>query len=139
MELIRKEGRLARSIRRKEEKHAELKAAAASTGSFHYDQEKVTGPAPEGSRHELLVLKYLELESEIEEEKIALEEVTGTLRQLISILPPRERRLMMARHLDHMDPEEVMERFGLSYEQYRQYHSRAIKRLEKEMDNCHNI
>lgn len=137
--LIRKEGQLDRSIRRKSERYMELVEAATSTGSFRYDQEKVTGSSPDGSRQERLVTMYIELGTEIEAEENKRKEVRQQLMHLIGKLPPRERRIMKARHIDHMEVEEIMKQTGISYETYKAYHHRAMNRLESMLDNVHQI
>lgn len=134
-ELFRKERRLEREIRRKQEQHEELVAEATSTGSLRYDQDKVTGSSPDGSRQERIVMEYVELEKEIMQLAEQHEEVMRQIRILIGTLPPRERKIMTARHMYHAEVQEIMTRFKISYESYRVYHSSAMKRLEKVIDS----
>lgn len=134
-ELFRRERRIARELKRKTEQYEALVAEATSTGSFRYDQDKVIGSSPDGSRQERIVLEYLELEEEIMKLAEEQEALIGWIRKLIGTLPPRERRIMVARHLYHEETEEVMRRFGISYETYKIYHKNAVKRMQKTIDS----
>ena len=138
-ELFRKERRLGREIRRKQEQHEELVAEAMSTGSFRYDQDRVTGSSPDGSRQERLVIEYMKLEEEIMKMAAEQEEIMRMIRILISTLPVRERRIMVRRHIYHEEVEDVIQRFGISYETYKIYHKSAMKRMEKVIDSIPQI
>ena len=135
VELFGKERRLNRELNRKTERYAELVEKAISTGSFRYDQEKVTGSILDGSRQERIVAEYMLLEEEVQELTERLYEVQMQIAKLISKLPPRERRLMCDRHIKHENPEEIMKRYEITYETYRTYHCRAMKRMENMMQN----
>lgn len=138
-ELFRKERRLDREIRRKWEQHEELVAGATSAGSFRYDQDRVTGSSPDGSKQERIVIRFVELEKEIMMMAEEQEKLIKTIRILISVLPPRERRIMQARHLYHEEVQSIMTRFGISYDTYRTYHSRAMKQMEQTIDGVNEM
>lgn len=137
MELIRKERRLEREIRRKKEQHAELVAQATSTGSFRYDQEKVTRSSPDGSRQERIVIEYVMLEEEIEKAEAERKKAERKIRILIGRLPERERNLMRDRLIEHHEVETIMQQTGITYDTYRQRYHRAISRMEETFDICH--
>ena len=69
--------------------------------------------------------------------KAERDKVTEQIVMLISKLPPRERRVMKARHVDHDTVESIMKRFGLTYQTYKQYHSLAMKRMVLNLDNIY--
>lgn len=133
-EIVARTEYLRRDIVRKKERKAELEEAAASTGSFLYDQERVTGSSPIGSRQERLVMKYIELEKQIREEEEQLKHLEKKIRIVIGKLPERERKLMAARHIEHRSVEECMQRFGYSYETHRARYSRAVRRIEQMLE-----
>lgn len=136
-DLFRRERDLSRAIRRKEEWYHELVETAISTGAFRYETTPKSDSSPAGSRHERLVIKYNEIEEEIDMLKAERDKVTEQIVVLISKLPPRERRVMKARHVDHDTVESIMKRFGLTYQTYKQYHSQAMKRMELNLDNIY--
>lgn len=138
-ELFRKERRIAREISRKMEWYEELVTKATSTGSFRYDQDKVTGSTPDGSRQERIVIKYVELEREIMELEGEQEAMIMQIEKLIGILPEREKEIMTARYLKRKEVEDIMQEFQISYETYRIYHKRAIRRMEHGIDNVPQI
>lgn len=133
-ELFGKERHLRRSIRRKLEHYDELVAEATSTGSLRYDQDKVIGSAPEGSRQDKLVPEYVELRKEISRLQEQLSMIHSQIGQLIAVLPPRERRVMYARHMQGESVERIMKQFGISYETYRVYHKTALIRMERRFE-----
>lgn len=135
-ELFRKEESLVRSIRRRKERYAELEAKATSTGSFRYDQDKVTGSIPDGSRQEKLVVDMAIVESEIRQNERELEEVQDQIRKLVAVISvERIRKTMQARHVDHKSVEECMEKFGYDFETYKDYHHRGVTEMQKHIDN----
>lgn len=138
-ELFRKERRIEREIRRKMEWYEELVAKATSTGSFRYDQDKVTGSSPDGSRQERIVVKYVELEKEIVELEGELMALITKMEELIGILPAREKEIMTARYLKQKEVEDIMQEFKISYETYKIYHKRAIRRMEQQFDKVPQI
>lgn len=138
-ELFRKERRIEREIRRKMEWYEELVAKATSTGSLRYDQDKVTGSSPDGSRQERIVVKYVELEKEIVELEGELMALITKMEELIGILPAREKEIMTARYLKQKEVEDIMQEFKISYETYKIYHKRAIRRMEQQFDKVPQI
>ena len=138
-ELFQRERRLAREIQRKAERYEELVALASSTGSFNYDQDKVTCSTPDGSRQERTVIQYVELEKEIMELEGEHEALAIQIERLIGSLPEREKQIMSERYLKRREVEDIMQEFQISYETYRVYHHMAMKRLEKKIDSVNKI
>ena len=134
IELFGKERSLNRELNRKTEKYAELVEKAISAGTFRYEQEKVKGSTPDGSRQERIVAEYMMLEDEVQELEGRLHEVQMKIAGLISQLPPRERKLMRDRHMYHENPEEIMKRYEITYETYKTYHRNAMKRMGSMME-----
>lgn len=138
-DLFRREQRIARELQRKKEQHETLVTEATSTGAFCYDQEKVTGSSPDGSRQERLVIRYLELEEEILKLALEQEALIEWIRKLIGLLPERQQKIMTARHLDHVEVADIMKTFGISYETYKIYHKNAVKRMQAVLDSIPQI
>ena len=138
-ELFRKERRIEREIQRKWEWYEELVAKATSTGSFRYDQDKVTGSSPDGSRQEGIVVKYVELEKEIMELEGEHEAIVMQIERLIGSLPKREKQIMTERYIKRREVEDIMQALQISNETYRIYHHKAMKRLEKKFDSINKI
>ena len=139
-DLFRREEDLIRSIRRMEERYEELETKATSTGSFRYDQEKVKGSLPDGSRHEKIVVLMTVVEKEIRKKKEELDEVQQLIRSLIGpIMMPRIRSTMIYRHVEHHTPEECMQHFGYEYETYKIYHKMGMKAMQLRLDDVPQI
>ena len=139
-ELFQREEHLIRSIKRREERYAELTAAATSAGSFRYDQEKATGSMPDGSRQESIVIRMTITEAELRENRRELGKIQQAIRMLTGkITLPRIRRLMKYRHVDHHTPEECMEHFGLTFDTYKVYHKKGISIMQKNIDSVPQI
>lgn len=133
-DLLRSRARMKRNIRRKKERYEELVERATSTGSFRYDQEKVKGSTPDGSRMESLVVRYVELEQEIAEAEMELKELEGKIKTLIGMLPPRERDLTKARLIEDIAPDEYARRRGLTRDAYVKRYQRAVARMEQMLE-----
>ena len=138
--LFEREERLRRELDREKEHYMELVEAAMSTGSFRYDQDKVTGSLPDGSRVEQKIVDYVELEQKIRKKAEDLAEVQMNIRILVgTIEAPRIRKVMQAIYVEHNEKSEIMQQQEISEDTLRDYEWRGIDAVQKMIDGIQKI
>lgn len=113
-------------IKQKQQQYIKLKAAASSAGAIRYDKE-VVQTTRTGDRLEKLVLQYIELEQEINQEKFRLEQAKQTIiNQIHSLNDDRFINVLFKRYVEYKSYELIAVEMNYSFDYVKELHRKAL-------------
>lgn len=119
------------SIEKKQNRLIELKVMSTCSGGMRYDKDPVQ-TSKSGDTLEKAVINYVELEEEIERQKIELYEQIAECKRLIDLLPDeREQKVIRMKYLENAGCFDICDAIGKSRFTVWRIEQDALKYLDK--------
>lgn len=117
-------------IKQKEEQIEYLKAASSSAGAIRYDKDKVQTSCSD-SKLENIVIQYMQLEQEVEEQKLHLEKVRGVIiNQIHELFDDRYISVLFKRYVEVKSYELIAVEMNYSFDYVKELHRDALEEFK---------
>lgn len=117
-------------IKQKQEQYKRLEELASSPGGIRYDKA-VTQTTKTGDRLERLILQYIELRKEIEEELLEFESTKQTIiNQIQQLADANEIAVLHKRYIEYLSFNEIAKQMNYSIRKIHYFHSGGLKHLK---------
>ncbi len=114
-------------IKQKEEQIEYLKEAASSAGAIRYDKDKVQVSMTD-SKLESLVIQYMQLEQEVQEQKLHLEQVRDKIIcQIHNLQDDRYVNVLFKRYVEIKSYELIAVEMNYSFDYVKELHRDALE------------
>ena len=114
-------------IKQKEEQIEYLKEAAGGAGAIRYDKEKIQVSMTD-SKLEQMVIEYMQLEQEVQEQKLHLEKVRGVIiGQIHDLCDDRYINVLFKRYVEVKSYELIAVEMNYSFDYVKELHRDALE------------